>query len=55
MWDVAQGQKVAVLRGHKSKPVNSVVWSRDSQTIVSGGDDWSACVWRVGAKVRDRV
>jgi len=39
--------RLAAYGGHGA-PVRSIAISRDGSTLVSGGDDWRALVWRIG-------
>jgi len=44
IWDVASGERVAVLRGH-SEIVPTVAFSPDGQTLVTGSWDGTLRVW----------
>ena len=46
LWDVASGKLKATLEGHTGF-VNSVVFSSDGTTLVSGGDDNTVKLWDV--------
>jgi WD40 repeat protein len=50
VWDVATGQFVRALQGHK-KAVVSVAWSSDGQYIVTGSDDDTIRMWRARVQV----
>jgi len=45
LWDTASGRELAVLEGH-AKPVTHVLFSGDGLTIVTGGEDGTARLWR---------
>jgi WD40 repeat protein len=50
VWDSANGQERATLRGHTASvnsvnSVNSVAWSPDGKWIATGSDDGTARVW----------
>ncbi len=46
LWDLQTGQEIVTLFGHSSY-VESVAFSPDSKTLVSGGYDKTVKVWQV--------
>ncbi len=51
VWDVNTGQQIKVYIGHFGK-VNSIVWTPDGQSIVSGSEDKTIRIWRAIDHVR---
>lgn len=46
LWDVATGEKFSAINGH-TQTINSLVFSADGRTLVSGGEDNKIKVWRI--------
>ncbi|MBN3868918.1 MAG: hypothetical protein HWQ23_00830 [Nostoc sp. JL33] len=46
LWEVTIGKEIRTLTGH-SNGVNSIVFSRDGKTLVSGGQDKTIKLWEV--------
>ena len=46
MWNATTGERLHILKGH-TDGINSVAFSPDGKTVLTGSDDNTACLWNV--------
>ena len=46
VWETATGKLFQACRGHQG-PVHAVVWDKDGETLLSGGEDGIIRVWNM--------
>ena len=45
LWNATTGELLQVLTGH-TDCINSVAFSPDGKTVITGSDDTTACLWK---------
>ena len=46
IWDITQNRMRAMFKRHGDE-VNSIAFSPDGRSLVSGSDDYSVCIWNI--------